>query len=147
MGWLDGFHGKTVAIDTAPLIYYIEDHPQYATQLQPLFEAVENGQIRLVTSVMTLVEVLVHPIRRGDERLAHEYFDFLMSSEHVHTLPVTAGIARLAAELRAGGTLKTPDAIQLAVAIEAGAEVLVTNDRDFGSDHQLQVIRVSEIVS
>src|SRR5690606_14127207 len=109
------------------------------------FEAVEAGQVVMVTSVISLVEVLVRPIRQGDERLAHEYFDFLMSSEHVHTQPISPGTARLAAELRAGGNLKTPDAIQLATANEAGAQYLLTNDRDFGDDHPLHVLRVSEL--
>jgi hypothetical protein len=37
---LDDLRGKTVGLDTAPLIFYIEDHPTYADLLAPFFEAV-----------------------------------------------------------------------------------------------------------
>lgn len=29
MGWVEDLRGKTVGLDTAPLIYYIEDHPTF----------------------------------------------------------------------------------------------------------------------
>ena len=62
MGWVEDYRGKTVGIDTAPLIYYIEDHLTYAELLAPFFEAVTTGEIRIVTSTVTLLEVLVHPL-------------------------------------------------------------------------------------
>ncbi len=43
MGWVEDLRGKTVGLDTAPLIYYIEDHPIYAELLAPFFAAVAAG--------------------------------------------------------------------------------------------------------
>lgn len=57
--------------------------------------------IRVVTSTVTLLEVLVHPIRHGDEALAHQYNDILLSSSNIATIPVTPTTAQTAAELRA----------------------------------------------
>jgi hypothetical protein len=45
------------------LIYFIERHPAYLPLLLPFFEAVERGDIQVVTSTLTLTEVLVHPYR------------------------------------------------------------------------------------
>lgn len=54
MGWVDELRGKTVGLDTAPLIFYIKDHPVFADRLEPFFQLVESGDIQLVTSTVTL---------------------------------------------------------------------------------------------
>lgn len=145
MGWVDSFLGKTVAVDTSPLIFYIEDHPQYAEYLEPFFQAVEKDDIRVVTSTVTLLEVLVHPLRKGDEKLAHLYNDFLLSSSNVLTVPVTPSLAQIAAEIRSTLNLKTPDAIQIATALKHHAVAFLTNDRDFGKFDSLEILRVTEL--
>jgi len=146
MGWVDELRGKTVGLDTAPLIFYIEDHPVFADRLEPFFQLVESGEIQIVTSTVTLLEVLVMPLKRGDERLAHAYNDFLVSSPNVATLPVSPAIAQTAAELRATTKLKTPDAIQLATALEYQAAAFLTNDRDFGDVRSLEILRIGDLV-
>jgi hypothetical protein len=35
--------GKAVAFDTSPLIYYIEQHPQYLQVTDDLFNAIDSG--------------------------------------------------------------------------------------------------------
>ena len=70
MGWIDDLKGKTVALDTSPFIFFIEKHATYADVLRPFFQAVDRGESRILTSAVTLLEVLVHPIRHGDEAQA-----------------------------------------------------------------------------
>ena len=147
MGWVEELHGKTVGLDTAPLIFYIEDHPIYADLLDPFFEAAKAGEIRIVTSILTLLEVLVHPLKRGDESLAHQYNDILLSSPHIFTIPVTPATAQAAAELRASSNLKTPDAIHLATAIHQHADAFLTNDRDFSGVKSLSILKVMDLQS
>ena len=147
MGWVEDLRGKTVGLDTAPLIFYIEDHPTYAELLAPFFEAVKSGQTRIVTSTVTLLEVLVHPLKRGVESLAHEYNDILLSSPHILTVPVTPATAQTAAELRAMSKLKTPDAIHLATTINHRADAFLTGDRDFGKFNLITILRIGDFVS
>ena len=137
--------GKTVALDTAPLIYFIERNRQYRNILRPFFAAVAEGDTSVVTSTLTLMEVLVHPLRHGNELLAHRYSDILLSSPHVTTVPITSAIAKTAAQLRATTSLKTPDAIQLATPITEKADVFLTGDRAFRGISSLEVLRVSEL--
>jgi hypothetical protein len=73
MGWVEDLHGKTVGLDRTALIFYIEEHVNYGAVLNPFFEAVKQGDIQLVTSTVTLLEVLVHPLRNNDEALAQKY--------------------------------------------------------------------------
>jgi predicted nucleic acid-binding protein len=144
MGLSDDLSGKLVGIDSAPLIYYIEEHPQYTSILDPAFEAVAGGKIRLVASTIVLAEVLVHPIRAGDEALSQKYYDILIGSENIDIFPVTAAVAQIAAELRAERQLKSPDAIQLATAIHCGAEAFLTNDRDFPDGLGIEIHRLRD---
>ena len=81
MGRLDSLVGKTVALDSAPLIYFIEQRRPYVDLVRPFFQAVESGQFAVITSVIALSEVLVQPIRAGDEALAKEYQDILRLSD------------------------------------------------------------------
>jgi len=147
MGWVENLHGKTIGLDTAPLIFYIEDHPLSANLLDPFFEAVKGGEIRVVTSILTLLEVLVHPLKHRDESLAHAYNDILLSSPYIFTVPVTPATAQTAAELRAASNLKSPDAIHLATAITHHADAFLTNDRDFGEFQGLTILKVRDLAS
>ena len=128
MEWLKALRGTVVGLDTAPLIYFIEENPLYLPLVRSFFEAADQGEFQIVTSVLTLTEVLVHPLRRGDKNLADQYRTTLLHARHVITLPISNEIAEIAAELRSKHGLRTPDAIQLATAINAGAQSFLTND-------------------
>lgn len=41
MGWIDDLQGQLIALDTAPLIYFIEEHPTYCPVVEPFFEQLE----------------------------------------------------------------------------------------------------------
>ena len=41
-------------LDTAPLIYYVEKHPQYMKILKAVFQRIDKGLITAVTSPVTL---------------------------------------------------------------------------------------------
>jgi len=145
MGWVNDLKGKTVGLDTAPLIYLIEQHPAFLPNIEPFFEAVDRADIHLVTTTITLIEVLVHPLRKGDETLAQRYNDILLTSPNLTAVPISVSIAQLAAELRAQHGLKTPDAIQIAASIQHGAAAFLTNDRDLSSIHEISVLNVGDL--
>ena len=128
MGWLTQLEGKTVGLDTAPLIYFIEKHPKFHPCVRPFFLAMQRGDFEVVTSTMTLTEVLVHPIRNNNATLAARYRDILQNAERLRTVPFTADIAETAAHLRATHKIRTPDAIQVATAIAMKADFFLTND-------------------
>jgi predicted nucleic acid-binding protein len=126
--WVDGLRGQTIALDTAPLIYYIEEHPIYLPLVDPFFDALDSGELRVVTSTMTLLEVLVQPLRRGDDALVRRYRHILLNHSGFEILAVSSRIAEEAARLRAMHKVSPPDALQLATAVVAGATAFVTND-------------------
>ena len=127
MGWIDDLQGKTVGLDTAPLIYFIEENPAYIETVRFFFEAMDRGDFLIVTSTVTLLEVLVHPFRSNNRKLAAEYRDILLNSK-LTILEVSTSIAEQAAQLRAAHNIRTPDAIQVSAALSAGASHFLTND-------------------
>jgi predicted nucleic acid-binding protein len=125
--WLSDLRGKTVGLDTAPLIYFIEENPTYLEVAKLFFEAMDRGDFTVVTSTVTLLEVLVHPLRTNNAELAEEYRDILLNSK-LMTVGVSSTIAEQAARLRAAHNIRTPDAIQISAALNAGATHFFTND-------------------
>jgi len=126
--WAGLAKGATVMVDTAPFIYVLESHPQWADQFAGLFEAAAKENLTIALSTITLAEVLTGPFKAGQTALAKRYEKALSQYK---VIPVSAAIAALAAQLRARYRLKLPDAIQLASALDIGAAALVTHDRDF----------------
>ena len=131
MGLIKSLYGKKIFLDTAPLIYYIEGNNAYVLKLNELFE-VKNG-CRFVTSVITLAEVLVMPLRKGMTGLAKQYENILTQASNVDIYEVNIHIAKETAQLRAIYKIKTPDAIQLATAQFCSADYFLTNDLNLTS--------------
>ena len=50
-----------VLVDTAPIIYVLEGHPQLARRFRPLFEAHEAGALQLAITTVTITEVMTGP--------------------------------------------------------------------------------------
>jgi len=128
MGWLTKLYGTVVGLDTAPLIYFVELNPAYLHLVDPFFEAVERGDIRVITSTLTLTEALVHPYRHGNHSLVQQYSRILLNSQNLKTLSVSSQIATEAAQIRAAHGLKTPDSIQLATSRIGQATAFLSND-------------------
>lgn len=128
MEWLAQLQGHVVGLDTAPLIYLIEQNETYLRNVRAFFQAMSQGEFQVVTSTLTLTEVLVHPLRSGRLELAHQYREILLDQANLSIVPVSVAIAEVASELRATRNLRTPDAIQIATAIQEDATFFLTND-------------------
>lgn len=117
-----------VLLDSAPIIYFLEDHPKLARRFQRLFEEHANGRLRFAVTTITIAEVLAGPLGAGDESLARRYRSILESWQVV---VLDAEIAESAARMRASLRLKLADAVQVASALAVNADAIVTHDRDF----------------
>jgi predicted nucleic acid-binding protein len=140
MGWLNQLYGTIIGLDTAPLIYFVEKHPKYLPLVYPFFQAVERGDLQVVTSTLTLTEVLVHPYKRGDMAAVKQYSQMLLNTRNIETLPVSPEIATEAARLRAAFGLKTPDSIQLATAKIGSATSFFSNDNRIAAVPGLELV-------
>ena len=121
--------GAVVALDTSAFIYYVEASPTYGEVLRPFFAALARGEFRAVTSIITLMELVVQPLRVEAPHVADEYEMLLLNYPNLTTIGIDRFVARRAAELRARFRLRPADSLQLATALVSGAATFVTNDR------------------
>jgi uncharacterized protein len=141
---LDGY--ETIGIDTSPFIYYVEDHPQYAGPVQVIFDHLSSGASRGVTSVVTMMEISVKPLRERRLARANEYATFLERLPSLSILPIRLPDAWRAGVLRGSNTLQAMDALQIATCIGGGASVFVTNDRRLRPINEIDVLILSDYV-
>ena len=147
MGLMADLGPGSVALDTAVFIYFIEEDPRFLPLIDPLFREADQGTRELVTSVLTLLEVLVVPYRAGNRLLADRYEALLTRSRGIRLVDLTRDQLRAAAQLRATTVIKTPDALQLVAAIGAHCQTFLTNDRRLPTVPGLQVRQLSSYVT
>lgn len=132
--------GARFAVDSAPIIYFFEDHRQLAARYAPLFEAAARGDCSIVVSTVTLAEVVAGPLGAGNEVLAAQYHRALKESVNWYLVPLSEEIAFLAARIRSSRGLRLPDAIQVATAVAEGCAALVTHDVDFRKVREIKIL-------
>ena len=142
---IEEFKDKVVFLDTAPLIYFIEGYSEYQLKLKELFIANDEGFFKFLTSSITLLAVLVKPMRTGETKIAEQYKSILTNAEGIDIFEITIPISIKAAEIRAKYNFRTPDALQLATAIEKKADFFLTNDLRLKSITGIKVLTISEL--
>jgi predicted nucleic acid-binding protein len=136
--------GKVLFLDTAFLIYFIEKNAGYLDVVKPVIELIVSQQAKGMTSTITLLEVLVLPLREGNKKLAEKYKTILLSSNDLETCEISNAISERAAIIRAKYGFKTPDSLQLATAIMKNADYFLTNDIALKRVKEIKVIVLEE---
>jgi predicted nucleic acid-binding protein len=134
-----------LAFDTAPLIYFVEGHPDYVAIMRDVIERVDSGRISAFSSVITLVEVLTRPKQTGRSDIEDQYRDILVHGENFTLIPIDSVIAEAAAGLRARFGIRTPDALQIAAAVHAGCDAFLTNDSALQRVSDITVLLLSNL--
>lgn len=119
--------GSSVLIDTAPLIYHLEDVEPWSELTTMSFNLIANEQVKGFLSAVSVTELMVKPMAAG-EQTAEAAERFLLSIPNVTIAPVDYAIALRAADLRARYHGRTPDALIIATALVLGIERVLTND-------------------
>jgi predicted nucleic acid-binding protein len=132
-------------IETAPFIYYTERRDGYVEKMRSVFTDVHTGRVHIITSVVTLVETLMKPLKENDTTLVRRYREMFYRTQHMTLVPISAGVAESAADLRARYNLRTPDALHIATAIDAGCDAFLTNDIDIKRVQEIAVLVLDEL--
>lgn len=119
--------------DTNLFIYLFEGEDSLSQRVKDLRGAMLARGDQLVTSTLTLGEVLVKPTERRDEELAAKYEQAITATSLM--LPFDVKAARVYAKLRGDRSIRPPDAIQLSCAAAAGVDLFITNDSRLQSKH------------
>jgi uncharacterized protein len=114
--------------DSMLFIYWLEDHPQYAKQVDAIHSRMKQRQDRLITGAFTFGEVLAGTYRKGRAELADQ-FRTLLKGVVAEIVPFTVETAEHYARIRGTLGVAPADAIHLASAAEAGTDLFLTNDK------------------
>lgn len=140
---LAGF--SSVFIDTAPIIYYIQAHPEFGPLAREVVIALESGSLTAYSSVLTLTEVLIKPVAINDVALTQKFVQFIKHAKHLILIEISEGIAETAGNLRGRYSfLKTIDALQVAAALDVEADAFLTNDAKLRQIKELRVILLKD---
>jgi len=134
-----------IYIDISVAIYTMEGSPDYYSLLQPLWSKFYAGEIQIISSELILMEVLVVPLRNGNNSLVVDYEELLLSSQ-IRLIPISQSLLKQAANLRATTNLKTPDAIHAATALSVNCSQFITNDKGFRNILGLPIAILNEIL-
>ncbi len=134
---------RRIGLDTNVIIYYIEEHPVFLEKVEPLIDRIVEGKAIGITSYVTLLELLVKPIKEERFDLVELYKTILMTQ--LEMVPLDESVSLKAAELRAKYGIKTPDAIQLASVISKNGDVFITNDVRLDAVEEIKVLTLRDI--
>jgi predicted nucleic acid-binding protein len=136
---------NSVFIDTAPIIYYLQAHPEFGPLAREVALTIESGSLTAYTSVLTLTEVLIKPVASNDVALAQKFVQFIKHAKHLTLIDISEGIAETAGNLRGHYSfLKTVDALQVAAALDVEADAFLTNDAKLEQIKELRVILLKD---
>ena len=135
-----------IGLDTSVFIYELDATPGYRELVGPIFKWIEAPGGAAVTSTITMLELLVQPYRAGDLDRVNRFYASLSTYPNLEWVSHTLAIADQAARLRALHRLKTPDAIQVATSLAAGASGFVTNDEAFRLVAGLDVLLLDDLL-
>ena len=112
--------------DTNLLICWLEKPKAWAEEIGTLREWHAKQNLEIVTSSLSLAEILVQPLSRKNTELARKYQRLISA---MGCLPFGSSEAWAFAEIRTRyKKLKPPDCIQLACAKVHGVDYFFTND-------------------
>lgn len=117
----------------------MEDHPLFGERAYRIFSALENGQFRAITSVLTLMEIMAGPLKLGEQELAAEYAHLLETFPGLTIHATNRDIAHHAAIFRASG-IRAPDTIHLTTALHHRVNYFITADQRLSKVQSVNVL-------
>jgi len=136
---------KSIFIDTAPFIYFIEANPKFGPLVKEVINVINQRNLVAYTSVLTLTEVLPKPIQMKRDDLVNDFIQFFRNGKNLYIVEINETIAEMAGRLRGKYmSLRTIDAIQLAVALSIGADVFLSNDEKLKPVKEIKIILLKD---
>jgi len=120
---------RRIYFDSMLFIYWIESHPVYGAKVERLYERFRRQGDEICTSVLTIGEVLVIPVREQNLRLKL-FVETFFDAGTVSVLLIDRDVVERFATIRAATKIALADALHLACAGSHQADVFLTNDKN-----------------
>jgi predicted nucleic acid-binding protein len=113
--------------DTNLFIYLFEKNAEWSQRVVESREQMLVRNDELLTSWLTVGEVLTKPKELRNTILEKSYLNYFLSGA-IALIPFDFEAAKLYAEIRSRERIRPADSVQLACAAAAGTDLFVTND-------------------
>ena len=145
MATVSDLAGRRVYLDTNLFIYYLEDIAPYAETLHSLFLAIESSRQSAVTSQLTIAELLVKPLREGDDELKRACLRAVRTHAGLTVASIRRAVLVEAAAVRAAHGFGLADSIHASTARLSACDVFLTNDERVRGIPGVTVLLLSEL--
>ncbi|RTZ67012.1 MAG: VapC toxin family PIN domain ribonuclease [Aquificaceae bacterium] len=135
-----------IYFDTNVFIYSIDGYEEYYDVLANLFQIIAENDLLVITSELTLAECLVKPMKDGNEEAIKQFTAHIKTSDTLKVKPVSRKILIRSAKVRHQLSLKLPDAIHMATAIEQQCKTFITNDRKLCAPNNMQRVYLKDLL-
>ena len=136
---------KRVFIDTAPIIYCLENSSLYMESIKKFFTKCFEENIQIVTSAITIEEYLVFPYANGKIELVDNFKRFI-EYMNIEVIDINSEIAEQGAKIRGKyKNFKAMDALQIATAIVSGCDMFFTNDKQLRQEKELPCMTMDDL--
>jgi predicted nucleic acid-binding protein len=133
-----------VYLDSNVFVAAFENTGAHSDHAWWIMLAIEQGIIVGATSEITLAEVLVKPVERGDTELIAAYEQAIEPAPNFEVLPVRREILIEAAGIRARrSSIRLPDAVHIAAARAVSCECFISDDARLRLPENLKLVPVS----
>ena len=137
---------KRVFVDTAPIIYYLENSSLYMDAIKKFFTKCIEENIQIVTSAITIEEYLVWPYSSGKMEFADNFKRFI-EYMNIEVVDIDSKIAEQGAKIRGQyKNFKAMDALQIATAIVSGCDMFLTNDKQLRQEKELPCMTMDDLI-
>lgn len=120
---------QAISLDSNIFIRALDDLGSLGDQARALLEHIKQVSPKIYISTILLEEFFVKVFKEKRESELVYIMDFLTLGGLITILDMNKEIAIMAAKVRSDYGIKAPDAIHLASAINAGANVFITTDK------------------
>lgn len=137
---------KGIFLDSMFFIYHFEENVRFSAFTTQVLDWVEQGKARASTSYLTLMEILVKPMKQGRGDLVEAYKIALETFPNLRFITLESSVAFQAATFRVSYNLKPADSIQLASALVSDCDIFLTNDRGLTKVTELRVACMDDLI-
>ena len=137
---------RRVGLDSSVFFYHLEPNEPWSALAWTTLRVLADGQFMGVTSVLTLMEMAVKPLKLGRLAVANEYELLVRSIPNLDVVDLDAQASRFAAGLRAYHGVCTPDALQIGAAFAHGATAFVTNDKRLRRFSEIDIVILDDFI-
>lgn len=137
---------RCIVLASNVLLHYFEAHPEFGPLARAVMRQVADG-LPAITSVLTLLDSLVMPLRLKQPDLYHQHLEVLTTFPNLLVLPIDQAVVERAATLRARyPMLGTPDALTIATGLLNQASLYVTNEPRHLQLAEIKILNLRSIV-